>query len=88
MARPISFAHDQEAPPIPAAQLPRSAAERLAAACLHDAHGGARGAAARVRVVDMTMAEEEEGLMATIVALEDGTDQAALAADRRHSTEA
>ena len=62
VSRPMSFGAEQTAPPIPACMVPRSAGAQLGVAA---ARGGAR---LRLRVVDVTMDDFEEGFMADVVA--------------------
>ncbi len=68
VTRPMSYGAEQKAPPLPAVMVPRSVGAKLRGAA---ARGGAR---LRLRVVAMEMAEEEEGLMADVVALAEAAE--------------
>ena len=79
ITRPMAFGSEQEAPPIPAAMLPRSVAASLLTAA-----ESPEGAFAKLRVLIVAAIEEDaagggggvdEGLMADVVALDDATSQ-------------
>ena len=55
VTRPMSYAADQAAPPLPAVMVPRGVGARLSGAL-----AARRGVRLRLRVMAMEMAEEEE----------------------------
>ena len=61
---PIGYGADEEAPPVPAARVTKAAGELLLG-----------GAAASLKVLDVTVMAEEEGHMADVVALADAADE-------------
>ena len=81
VTRPMGYASEQTAPPIPAAMLPRSVAEAML-----EAAGGpaSQGVVASLRVLKVAAIHEDmtgggggvdEGVMADVVALDDATSQ-------------
>ena len=77
-AKPMSYAADSAAPPVPAAMVPASIGAELRRALV-----GGEEAWASLNIADMNLQEDasgggggvDEGTMAQVVALEDGLDE-------------